>query len=126
VVIRRRLAVPLRHVCLAPAEARHIRHRFGPEGWPVTHCEMGFRAAGTWRMVMTGPDGKGGAMNPARRGQIVFTHDFEADGEATEVTLTLEFASVAMKKEYLGIGMREGLASRHDQWQAVARHLARG
>jgi uncharacterized protein YndB with AHSA1/START domain len=154
VVIRRRMAVPLRHVYQAHTEARHIKRWFGPEGWPVTQCEMDFRVGGTWRMVMSGPDGqegppfggrfldivperriaytdafedgKGGAMNLASRGHIVFTYDFQADGEATEVTLTLEFSSVAMKDEYLGIGMREGLASSHDQWEAVAGDLARG
>ena len=32
--------------------------------------------------------------------------------------------TVAMKEEFLGIGMREGIASGLDQWEEVARGLA--
>jgi len=30
---------------------------FGPEGWPLTLCEMDFRTGGRFRFAMTGPDG---------------------------------------------------------------------
>jgi uncharacterized protein YndB with AHSA1/START domain len=153
-VVRRRMPVPVRYVFLAHAKAEHLMRWFGPVGYPVTSCELDFRVGGKWRMVMTGPDGKegppfggrfleivpdrkivysdafedgkGGDMNLQSRGEIIFTYDFAADGDATDVTLTLTFPTAAMKAEYIGVGMLEGIASGHDQLIEVATELWRG
>jgi uncharacterized protein YndB with AHSA1/START domain len=153
-VITRHMQVPAKHLFAAHAEGRHIMRWFGPVGYPVTQCDYDFRVGGRWRMVMTGPDGKdgppfggefleivpdrrivytdgfedgtGGDMNLKHaRGRIVFTTTFadQSDG-TTIVTVSVLFASVAMKDEFLGVGMVEGLNSGLDQWEDVARELA--
>lgn len=152
-VIRRTMKVPARYLFAAHAKAEHIMRWFGPVGYPVTECDYDFRVGGRWRMVMTGPDGvkgppfggtfleivpdrrivytdafedgKGGPMNLRHAGgQIIFTTTFEESGGETTVTVSVLFDTVAMKEEFLGIGMREGLESGLDQWESVARKLA--
>lgn len=153
-VIRRRFDVPAHFLFLAHSRAEHLMRWFGPVGYPVTQCSLDFRVGGRWRMVMTGPDGQdgppfggrfleivpdrrivytdafedgqGGEMNLKGRGDILFTYDFAPDGEATDLTLTLEFPTAEMRTEYLGVGMAEGIASSHDQWAEVAAGLWRG
>lgn len=151
--ISRTMAVPLRYVYEAHTKAEHIMRWFGPVGYPVTSCDYDFRVGGKWRMIMTGPDGKegppfggefleivpgkrivytdgfedgkGGDMNLAHaRGRIVFTTTFAEEGGQTTVTVSVLFASVAMKEEFLGIGMIDGIGSGLDQWEDVARELA--
>ena len=152
-VITRRMPVPARYLFAAHASAEHISRWFGPVGWPVTTCDYDFRVGGRWRMRMTGPDGvegppfggtfleivpdrrivftdgfedgKGGDMNLRHAGgQIVFTTTFDESDGATTVTVKVLFATVAMKEEFLGVGMLEGLASGLDQWEVVAQGLA--
>lgn len=152
-VIRRRIAVPARYLFAAHSRAEHISRWFGPVGYPVTQCDYDFRVGGRWRMVMTGPDGvegppfggqfleivpgrrivftdrfedgKGGPMNLRHAGgQIIFTTTFEEEDGVTTVTVSIQFDSVAMKEEFLGVGMREGIESGLDQWEGVARELA--
>jgi uncharacterized protein YndB with AHSA1/START domain len=147
------MAAPVARVFAAHASADHIRRWFGPVDYPVTQCAYDFQIGGRWRMVMTGPDGLDGPpfggifleIVPSQR--IVYTNSFEggetgemnlqhademvfsttfaetAPGETT-VTVAILFPSVAMKDEYLGVGMEEGIASSHDQWEGVARALA--
>jgi uncharacterized protein YndB with AHSA1/START domain len=70
-------------------------------------------------------DGKGGAMNLAHAGgQIRFTTTFSEEGGHTTVTVSILFDSVAMKDEFLGIGMADGLNAGLDQWEDMARDLA--
>lgn len=47
----------------------------------------------------------------------------EANG-VTTVTVTTLFATIAMKDEYLGVGMAEGILSGMDQLEVVAKGLA--
>lgn len=152
-VISRKIPVPARYLFAAHSKAEHISRWFGPVGYPVTKCDYDFRVGGRWRMVMTGPDGidgppfggtfleivpdrrivftdgfedgKGGPMNLRHAGgQIIFTTTFEESGGMTTVTVSILFDSIAMKDEFLGIGMREGIESGLDQWEGVARGLA--
>lgn len=152
-VISRRIPVAARHVFAAHATAEHIARWFGPVGYPVTQCTYDFRVGGSWRMVMTGPDGKDGPpfggtfLDIVPDHRIVYTNGFEdgvggdmqlengrekmvitttfdeADGITTVTVLTL-FPSVAAKEEYLGMGMLEGMASGLDQLEGVAADLA--
>ena len=121
-------------------------------GYPVTLCKIDFRVVGKWRMVMTGPDGvqgppfggtyldfvpqsrivydnafedgTGGAMNLQHAGRMVMTVTFDEAGGKTTITVSTLFASVAMKEEFLGVGMLNGMASGFDQLEGVARGLS--
>lgn len=151
--ISRVMNVPAKYLFLAHSRPEHLMRWFGPVGYPVTHCEVDFRVGGKWRMVMTGPDGiegppfggtylnivpysrivydngfedgKGGDMNLRHGGRMVMTVTFQESGGQTTVTVTTLFESTAMKAEYLGIGMLEGISSGFDQLEGVAAALAR-
>lgn len=153
--VSRVMSVPARFIFEAYSKPGHLKRWFGPVGYPVTHCESDFRVGGRWRMAMTGPDGVqgpffggtyleiaprsrivydngfedgvGGGMNLRHAGRMVMTTTFVEEGGTTTVTVTTLFESVAMKEEYLGIGMAEGILSGMDQLEDVARELsARG
>ena len=153
-VISRVMNVPAKYLFLAHSKPEHLKRWFGPVGYPVTFCECDFRVGGKWRMAMTGPDGVQGPLfggtyleiDPVRR--IVYDNGFEdgkggdmnlqnadnrmtmtatfdeMDGKTT-VTVSTLFATAAMKEEFLGIGMLEGIASGFDQLQDVAAELAK-
>ncbi|MCY1127594.1 SRPBCC domain-containing protein [Frigidibacter sp. RF13] len=152
-VISRKIPVPARYLFAAHASADHISRWFGPVGYPVTSCDYDFRVGGRWRMVMTSPDGVegppfggtildiepnrrivysnrfedgvGGEMNLRNAGdEMIHTVTFDEVGGFTTVTVSILFATVAMKEEFLGIGMLEGISSGLDQWEAVAKILA--
>jgi uncharacterized protein YndB with AHSA1/START domain len=151
--ITRVMKVPARYIFQAHSTPEHLMRWFGPVGYPVTMCEVDFRVGGAWRMAMTGPDGvlgpsfggtyleivprsrivydnafedgTGGEMNLKHAGRMVTTVTLdERDGE-TAVTVSTLFATVAMKEEYLGVGMIEGIASGLDQLVDVALELSR-
>jgi uncharacterized protein YndB with AHSA1/START domain len=143
--------VPARCIFAAHAHPEHLMRWFGPVGYPVTLCEIDFRTGGRWRMAMTGPDGvqgppfggtyldiipdnlivydnafedgKGGDMNLQSAGRMVMTTRLIEKEGSTTITVTTLFASEAMKDEYLGVGMIEGIQSGFDQLEGVARAL---
>lgn len=151
--ISRVMNVPARYLFLAHSKPEHLKRWFGPVGYPVSYCECDFRVDGKWRMAMTGPDGVqgpffggtyleitphsrlvydngfedgvGGAMKLQNAGgRMVMTVTFDEAYGKTNLTVTTLFASVAMKQEFLGVGMLEGIASGFDQLQDVARDLS--
>ncbi len=135
VVITRVFDVPAHLLFEAYSKPEHIMRWFGPEGWPVTHCEMDFRVGGRYRFAMTGPDGKqntpfGGEyleIVPDRKivyddsfespgaEQMVVTVTFEEDAGQTTLTIATLFASIAMKEEHMGAGYSQGVGSGLDQ-----------
>lgn len=145
--------VSAKYLFLAHSRPEHLKRWFGPIGYPVTTCTADFRVGGAWRMVMTGPDGvegppfggiyldivphsrivydngfedgKGGEMNLQHASRMVTTVTFDEAGGKTTVTVSTLFPTVAMKAEFLGIGMLEGMSSGLDQLQQVAAELAR-
>lgn len=150
--ISRVMNVPARYIFEAHSRPEHLKRWFGPVSYPVTYCDCDFRVGGVWRMAMTGPDGVQGPffggsyleIVPHKRivydngfedgvggemqlqnahDPMVMTVTFDEAGDKTTVTVTTLFASVAMKQEYLGIGMLEGIASGFDQLEGVARGL---
>ncbi|MBR0645306.1 SRPBCC domain-containing protein [Plastoroseomonas hellenica] len=145
VVVTRVYDAPARLLFEAWSKPEHIMKWFGPKGWPVTLCEMDFRVSGRWRFAMTGPSGVqntpfGGEYHeivPNRK--IVFDNGFEepgagrmmmtvtfdeaADGRTTLTWRTL-FPTVAMRDEYVGLGMEQGIASGFDQLTDVVRAMA--
>jgi len=95
VVITRVYDAPARLLFEAYSKPEHIRHWFGPKGWPVTLCEMDFREGGRFRFAMTGPHGTRGRpfggeyleIVPNRK--IVYDNGFETPGaERMIVTVT--------------------------------------
>ncbi len=150
--VRRVMNVPARYIFEAYAKPEHLMRWFGPVGYPVTMCESDFRVGGKWRMAMTGPDGvqgapfggtylditphgrivydnafedqSGGTMNLQSAGTMIMTTTFTEENGSTTVTVSTLFDSVAMKEEYLGIGMNEGILSGMDQLEGLARELS--
>jgi len=144
-VVTRIFDVPARFLFEAYSRPEHLRRWFGPRGWPLTLCEVDFRVGGRFRFAMTGPSGEqntpfGGEYReiaPNRR--IVFDNGFEEpdapkmvmtvtldeapDGRTTTLTLHTLFASAAMREEYVGVGMKEGIDSGYDQLAEVVAEL---
>ncbi|HEV8390114.1 MAG TPA: SRPBCC domain-containing protein [Dongiaceae bacterium] len=134
-VITRHYEAPSRLLFTAWSKPEHLMKWFGPKGWPVTMCEVDFREGGRFRMAMTGPSGKqdtpfgGQYLEILPNRKIVYDNAFEtpgspkmittisfdeAGGRTTLVASTL-FESIAMKKEYLGMGFEQGFGSGLDQ-----------
>ena len=134
---------PARLLFLAHSKPEHVRRWFGPKGWPISKCEMDFRVGGEFHMQMTSDEGElgppfGGTyleIEPSRK--IVYDNGFEEPGSGrfqvavlfeefegrTTLTVTTVFDSVAMKEEYLGLGMAEGMQSGFDQLVDVVEDL---
>ncbi len=133
--ITRVFHAPARLLFQAYTKCEHIRRWFGPRGWPVTMCEIDFRVGGRYRFAMTGPSGEqdtpfgGEYLEIIPNEKIVFSNGFELpdagrmvmtvtfaeSGDKTTLTMTTLFDTVAMKTEYLGMGMEEGTNSGFDQ-----------
>lgn len=142
-VMTRVFDAPARLLFLAHSKPEHVRRWFGPRGWPISKCEMDFREGGEFHFQMTSDEGEvgppfGGTYReivPNRK--IVFDNGFEAPGNGrfvvttlfeefdgrTTMTVSTVFDSVAMKDEYLGVGMAEGMTSGYDQLAEVVEDL---
>lgn len=105
----REVDAPRDLVFQAYASCEAITQWFGPEPWPVTYCEMDFRAGGRWHFKMTGPDGEEGwslvryeeIVVPER---IVYLDSFsDAEGNIVppEGRVTIEFVDRGPKKTLL-------------------------
>jgi len=136
VVITRVFDAPAHLLFEAYSKPEHVIRWFGPEGWPLTLCEIDFRVGGRFRFAMTGPSGKqnmpfGGEyleIIPDRR--IVYDNGFEAPGAGrmvvtvtfeeraagkTLLTISTVFESQAMYVEHVGAGIEAGINSGLDQ-----------
>jgi uncharacterized protein YndB with AHSA1/START domain len=141
--VTRDFDVPARFLFEAYSKPEHLKRWFGPRGYPLTLCEVDFRIGGRFRFAMTGPDGKqntpfgGEYLEIVRDKKIVFDNAFEEPNARKMVmTITFEerhgrtklvmhtlFASKAMRDEYLGVGMEEGINSGFDQLEHVVAEL---
>jgi uncharacterized protein YndB with AHSA1/START domain len=142
-VITRHYDAPARLLFEAWSKPEHLMKWFGPKGWPVTMCEVDFRIGGRFRMAMTGSSGVqdtpfgGQYLEIVPNKKLVFDNGFESPGAPKMImtvtfeeaggrtTLTVDtlFESVAMKKEYLGLGFEQGLGSGLDQLADVVAAL---
>jgi uncharacterized protein YndB with AHSA1/START domain len=142
-VLTRTYEAPAHLLFAAWSKPEHLMKWFGPVGWPVTMCQVDFRKGGRWRMAMTGPSGQQNApfggeyleIVPDRK--IVFDNAFEEPGSKKMImTVTFDekggrtiltwrtlFASVAMKNEYVGMGIEQGAGSGLDQLTDVVAAL---
>lgn len=133
--ITRSYHAPARLLFEAWSKPEHIKRWFGPVGYPVTMAEMDFRVGGSFRFAMTGPDGVqqmpfGGRYleivpnkkivydnafeDPAAEKMLV-TVTFDEHGDTTTLTMHTLFNSIAMYREYTGMGIAEGINSGLDQ-----------
>ena len=99
-------------------DPKHITHWWGPRGFSTTTITMDLRPGGVWRFVMHGPDGTDYGnrvtfLQVEEPERLVFRHEgtdeatkeitfittvtFAAKGEQTEVTLSAEFPSAALR-----------------------------
>ena len=146
VIITRVFDAPPRLLFEAYSKPEHLVRWFGPTGWPLTPCEVGFRVGGRFRFAMTGPDGVqntpfgGEYLTIVPNEKIVYDNAFELPGaEKMVVTVTLEerggrttltmhtvFASVAMRNEHVGGGFEQGVGSGLDQLADVVAEMRAG
>ena len=144
-VITREYDVPARLLFEAWSKPEHLMRWFGPEGYPLTMCEVDFRVGGRFRFAMTGPDGVqntpfGGEYREiVPNEKIVFTDRFELpdaaelvmtvtfdehDGKTTQ-TVTTIFPTAEVKEEHVAMGMEAGFNSSFDQLAGVVAQLMR-
>lgn len=143
-VVTRDFDVPARFLYEAYSKPEHLKRWFGPKGYPLTMCEVDFRTGGRFRFAMTGPDGNentpfGGEyleIVPNRKivfdnsfeephpRKMIMTITFEEKGGKTKLTMHTLFESKAMRDEYVGVGMEEGINSGFDQLADVVAELA--
>jgi uncharacterized protein YndB with AHSA1/START domain len=142
-IITRVFEAPAKVLFLAHSRPEHVKRWFGPRGWPLTTCEMDFRVGGTFHFQMTSDEGEvgppfGGTYHEIiENRRIVYDNGFDAPGSGRmRVTVTFEekdgrttlvvstvFDSIAMKNEYLGMGMVEGMNSGYDLLDEVVAEL---
>jgi uncharacterized protein YndB with AHSA1/START domain len=143
ITITRVFDAPARIVFLAHSKPEHVIKWFGPRGWPLTKCEMDFRVGGEFHFQMTSTEGEvgppfGGTYReivPNKKivydngfeapgsGRMLFTVTFdEADGRTT-LSINIVFDTVAMKEEYVGLGIVEGTNSGLDILEEVVAAL---
>ena len=144
IIIIRHFDAPARILFLAHSKPEHVMKWFGPEGWPLTTCQMDFRVGGRYHFAMTGPGDEAGPpfggeyleIEPDRR--IVYTNGFEAPGSPrfevaitfeesggkTTLTMVTTFETKAVRDEYVELGFKEGTNSGLDQLADLATRLA--
>ena len=116
-LILRVVDAPRELVWRAFTEREHLIQWWGPSGFTNTFYEFDLRPGGVWRFVMHGPDGTDYDNNSrflevTRPERIVFDHGtgpddvmfrstvtFEAVGEATRVTLRMEFSTAQARDD---------------------------
>ncbi len=118
IVISRVINAPRHLVFEAFTEVQHLSRWWGPNGFSTTTKAFEFREGGEWSFVMHGPDGTDyqewiswTALAPPER--IEFLHGehsgdpnafesvltFDAQGEATEVTMRTVFPTIESRDE---------------------------
>jgi uncharacterized protein YndB with AHSA1/START domain len=109
----------------------------GPEGWTMPVCEIDLRVGGTFRCVWS-RDGKQFGLRgqfcelvpPARivhteifdddwtGGEALVTTVFEA-GDVTTVTMTIRYASQAVRDAVVKTGMTSGVEASYDRLERI-------
>ena len=56
-IVTREFDAPRKLVFEVYSDCKHLKNWWGPRQWPVSHCQMDFRAGGKWHYCMKGPDG---------------------------------------------------------------------
>ena len=96
IVVTRVYDAPRRLVFAAWSSAEHLMRWWGPHGFTVAECHVGFRAGGVFDLCMRGPDGTDYWMRGAFREivapeRIIFTSIIDERAKQ-EVVTTVTFA----------------------------------
>ena len=120
----------------------HVPHWFGPRGWSVPVCEIDLRPGGSWRYVLSGPDGEEMGMSGVYREitppeRIVTTESFDdypgesevtavfvEDGGKTTLTVTVLYPSKEVRDAVIKTGMEHGAAETYDRLAELLPSLA--
>lgn len=139
VVITRVVAAPQALVFAAYTQPEHIRQWMtGPDGWTMPVCEFEPRAGTAWRMVFRREEGtemtlSGTVVEVDPPHRVVTTENWgpewpdtrnttefsEANGH-TVITLTIRYASQAVRDAALETGMKQGLEASFARLDRVA------
>ncbi|MBL0372461.1 SRPBCC domain-containing protein [Rhizobium sp. KVB221] len=142
-VITRVYDAPARLLFLAYSRPEHMMRWFGPKGWPLTKCEMDFRVGGEFHFAMTSSEGEAGppfggkyleiipnkkikydnGFEEPGNGRMLVTVLFEEQDGKTTLTVSTVFDTAAMKKEYIGLGIEEGMNSGFDNLEELVAEL---
>lgn len=128
----------------AMTKPEHVRRWWGnlDDRHSMTVCEIDLRPGGAWRWVGRTPGGEyafsGVYHEILRPERLVYTEIFEPhfdqgslvtqvlteEGGKTRLTVTAEYASLAVRDFVLGTGMERGAAISYDRLEEVAASLA--
>jgi uncharacterized protein YndB with AHSA1/START domain len=145
VVLTREFDAPRRLVYKAyttPALVK--RWSAGPPGWSMTVCEIDLRVGGAWRSVLEGPGGEqmklGGVYReivpdtrlvsteafdpPWYEGDAISSVDLIEKHERTTLTMTVRYASQAVRDLVLETPMAEGVGAGLDKLEELLPMLA--
>jgi uncharacterized protein YndB with AHSA1/START domain len=142
-VITRVFDAPRELVFETWTDPKHVGHWWGPNGFTVTIYEMDVRPGGVWHFVMHGPDGVDyenkiiyteivkperlvyihGSGEEGEPGQFQVTVTFTEQGNKTQLTMQMLFASAADRDKVVEeFGAIEGANQTLDR---LADHLAK-
>lgn len=140
--LAREFEAPRALVFGAYSDCEAIKQWFGPDPWPVTHCDMDFRPGGEWHFRMTGPEGEEAwsiahyeeiveperivyrdAFSDADRNvvppQSLVTVLFEERGaDRTLLRFEIVYASNDERDQVIAMGVEEGFSMSLDQMEA--------
>lgn len=141
IVMSRVIRAPREQVFEAYTRPEWVPHWLGAfGGWEMDGCEIDPRAGGTWRYTWRGPHGERMGWSavcrefspPSRiatvarfdepwhageeEGSVTFG---EVDSGRTEVTLTVRYASAAVRDEVLRSPMSDGVAASFDALESL-------
>jgi uncharacterized protein YndB with AHSA1/START domain len=110
-----------------------LKRWFGPRGWTLAECESDFRAGGSWRFVLRGPDGANMGMRGKVReivrperivhaesfddypGESLVTTSFVEERGKTTVTVLVRYESQQVRDAVVASGMEHGAAETYDR-----------
>ncbi|HMF17995.1 MAG TPA: SRPBCC family protein [Gemmataceae bacterium] len=143
--IRRVLEAPRRLVFEAMTRPEHIRRFWGPRIMTMTKCEVDFRVGGSWRFVLTAPDGSQHPFTgvykeivPPERIVQTFIYDvdmirdhpavetltLEERGNQTIVTVTVLHDSKESRDGHVNAGMEGGARETYDRLAELLTELS--
>ncbi|HEX6192536.1 MAG TPA: SRPBCC family protein [Chitinophagaceae bacterium] len=110
IVITRVLSAPRELVYEAWTNPEHLNHWYGPNGFTITNKEWDFRAGGSWRFTMHGPDGRDYPnkiifLEIVKPELIVYKHagDEETEPVNFHVTVTFEVSGNNTKLKMISV-----------------------
>jgi uncharacterized protein YndB with AHSA1/START domain len=144
VVMTRIFDAPRAMVFDAFTKCELLKRWMGPRGWSLVVCESDFKAGGTWRFVLRGPDGREMGMHGAvrelvRPERVVHTESFDDFPAAslvttlfveqagkTTVTITVRCESKQIRDAVIASGMEHGAAESYDRLAEYLQTTAAG